>query len=234
MAAMLLKVAKIKKEAAEVFSIIFAKPKNFHFYPGQHLEYELVVNDPNDNSRAFTISSSPSEEFLMLSTKEGITAFKKALTLLKKGEQIKTSHPIGTFSLDETTPAVLIAGGIGITPFRSMIKYAVDHKLATPMTLIYSNPDEDFPFKKELDVWQKELPSLTIYYINTVKEGRLDKEKLSSLTTNYPLQREASQLLTTNFYLAGPPKMVDDLAKILKEMGVDETNIRSDRFDGYI
>ncbi len=226
---MVLKVLNKKSAAKNVFSLIFEKPENFSFYPGQYLDYELPVDDPNGktksgDTRAFTISASPTEDFLMLSTKVGHTPFKKALAQLKPEDGIKTSHPAGTFILDEKSPAIFIAGGIGITPFRSMIKYAFDQKLSTPITLIYSNSDANFPFKKELDSWQNELNNLTIHFINTTTQGRLDKEKLIS----YQLS-----VISSIFYLAGPPKMVDSFEKMLIDSGVDKTNIRYDHFDGY-
>lgn len=212
---MLLKVKKIKKETKDVLSIIFEKPKGFKFYAGQYLDYEL-----NGDTRAFTISSSPSEDFLMLSTKHGITLFKKDLAQLKTSMQISTSHPAGTFILDESTPAVFIAGGIGITPFRSMIKWAHDQKLKIPITLIYSNSDENFLFKGELENWKQSLPNLTIFYHNSSQNGHLTK--LPPTTYQIPI-----------YYLAGPPKMVDSFEKMLLELVVDKTNIRYDRFDGY-
>ncbi len=219
MAVMLLKVAKIKKEAG-VSSVIFKKPPDLHFYPGQYLDYELPVKDPLGNSRAFTMSASPTEDFLMLTTREGKSVFKKQLLGLKPGARVKASHPAGTFILDEKSPAVMIAGGIGITPFRSMIKYAFDQKLKTPITLIYSNTDDNFPFKNELNVWKQNLLNLNIIYHNSSQSGHLTQLP----TTNYQLPI---------YYLAGPPKMVDDFEKMLLDLGVDETNIRYDRFDGY-
>lgn len=217
---MKLKIKQVKKVNKDAFSIIFEKPKDFHFYPGQYLDYELEVNDPNGNTRAFTISASPTEDFLMLSTKYGQTPFKNVLVNLKPGMEIKTSHPAGTFILDESTPAVLIAGGIGITPFRSMIKYCVDQKINTKITLIYSNSDENFLFKRELDDWKKSLPNLTIIYHNSNKNDRLTY--LPSTIHYLPV-----------YYLAGPHSFVNNMAKMLIENGIDETNIRYDRFDGY-
>lgn len=216
---MILKVLD-KKKGSNCFSLILEKPKNFSFYPGQYLDIELLANDPLGNVRAFTISSSPTEDFLMITTKKGISKFKKALEKLRAGDKISTSHPAGTFTLDETESAVFLAGGIGSTPFRSMLKYAVDQKLSTPITLIYSNSDNDFLFKKELNLWQKQYPSLTIHYVVTGRDGRLDQEKFSRVTDSI-------------YYLAGPPKMVDDFEKMLLMLGVDSTNIRTDRFDGY-
>jgi len=223
---MILKVLNKKAETKDIFSLILEKPEGFRFYPGQYLDIELPVNDSLGNTRAFTISSSPSEDFLMITTKKGISQFKKTLYKLKAGDKINSSHPAGTFTLDETESAVFLAGGIGITPFRSIIKYALDQNLKTPITLIYSNSDNNFLFKKELDSWKKVYPKLTIYYIVTSKDSRLNAQKLRSIlhTTNY---------LLPIHYLAGPPAMVDDFESMLLNLRVDPTNIRTDRFDGY-
>lgn len=209
-----LKVVKRRIER-DCFSLIFEKPKGFSFYAGQYLDIQL-----GDDTRAFTISSSPIEDFLMITTKRGISDFKKTMEKLKPGNTITTSHPAGTFTLDETESAVFIAGGIGITPFRSMIKYAVSSKINTPITLIYSSSDNNFLFKKELDEWQDWYGGLDIEYINTSKQGRLTH--LPSTIYHLPI-----------YYLAGSPSFVDDMEKILLEMGLDEINIRYDRFDGY-
>ncbi len=217
----MLKVLKKRIETANVFSLILEKPKHFDFYAGQYLDIELAVQDKFGNSRAFTISSSTTEDFLMITTKKGVSPFKKFMEQLKTGDIITTSHPAGTFILDQSAPAIFIAGGIGITPFRSMVKYAADKKLTTPITLIYLNSGHNFLFKKELETWQKQLPNLEIVYINTAKYGHLKTLDTKYLTPN------------TIFYLAGPPKMVDDFEKILVDLGVDQTNIRYDRFDGY-
>lgn len=215
-----LKLKKIKN-AQGCFSLIFEKPAGFSFYPGQYLDIKLRVNDPNGDTRAFTVSSSPTEEFLMVTPKKGTSPFKKFMEQLKSGDTIESSHPAGTFTLDESSTAVFIAGGIGITPFRSIIKYAVDQKLKTPITLIYSNSDENFLFKDELDNWQKINHKLKIIYHNSTLLGRLKHL--------YP----KPQTLNPTYYLAGSHGFVNDTAKILIDSGIDETNIRYDRFDGY-
>lgn len=212
---MILKVLDKKIENRDGFSLILEKPQGFHFYAGQYLDVGL-----GSDTRAFTISSSPTEDFLMITTKKGVSRFKKALEKLKADDTITTSHPAGTFILDEEESAVFIAGGIGITPFRSMIKDAVSSKIKTPITLIYSNSTKDFLFKKELDAWQKAYPKLEIIYVVTSHDGRLIH--LPPTIYHLPI-----------YYLAGPPKMVDDFASMLKDMGVDQINIRYDRFDGY-
>lgn len=233
---MFLKVSQKKQETENVFSLIFEKPNGFKFYSGQYLDIELPVDDKyGGNTRAFSISSSPTEDFLMVTPKKGISEFKKFMEKLNVGDTITTSHPVGTFTLDESSPAIFIAGGIGITPFRSMVKYAVDQSLDTPITLFYSNSDDNFLFKSQLDEWQKKLPNLTIHYVITSESGHLDKESFLKLYpilyTLYP--KNYSPQASLIYYLAGPPEMVDDLAKILIDLGLDETDIRYDRFDGY-
>lgn len=210
-----LKIIKFQPEAGDAFSIILEKPDNFHFYPGQYLDYEI------GDTRSFTISASPTENFLMLTTKKTRSEFKKTLFKLKPDETISASSPIGTFILDESSPAVFIAGGVGITPFRSMIKYALDQKLNMPISLIYTNSDENFIFKDELNGWQKLMPHLKIIFHNSAESDRLQ-----TLDTSYLLHN-------TIYYLSGPPKFVDHIQKILLDMKIDETSIRSDYFDGY-
>ena len=221
------RIKQIKKEAPNTFSIILDKPEGFQFYPGQYLDVELPVDDPLGNTRIFSISSSPSEDFIMLTYNEGVTTFKKKLRELQPGRIVTTSHPAGTVVIDDSSPIVLMAGGIGIAPHRSMIKWAVDRKLNLPIILIYSNSDWDFIFKQELDLWQKQYHKLTIHYVVTSKVGHLDETKLKKLLS--PVTYNLSPI----FYLAGPPAMVDDFENILLKLGVDETSIRTDRFDGY-
>lgn len=224
---MILKVKGQKKETKDALSLIFEKPAGFNFYPGQYLDVGLPVSDPLGKTRIFSMSSSPSEDFVMLTYKLGLSPYKKKLQSLSPGDIISSSHPAGTVVIDDSSPLVMLSGGIGIAPHRSMIKWALDSKLNLPITLIYCNSDSDFIFKKELDEWQKIYPKLKIHYVVTDQDGRLTPDKLQkTLNTKY-------LILDTIYYLAGPPKMVDDFEEILLKLGVDSTNIRTDRFDGY-
>ena len=142
---MILKIIKLKQEAKASFSITFEKPGNFNFYPGQYLDIELSTKERN-KTRIFSISSSPSEEFVMITYKEGLSKYKMQLRELQPGNTIESSHPAGTVVIDDSAPIVMLAGGIGIAPHRSMIKWAVDRKLNLPITLIYSNSYYNFIF----------------------------------------------------------------------------------------
>src|SRR3989338_1580056 len=225
---MQLTVKDTKTESKDCFSLILEKPENFSFYPGQF----LYIGSPREAGRIFSISSSPTERFIMLTIKLTSSSFNKKLQGLKKGDLVSSSHPAGTVVIDDSSPIVFLSGGIGIAPHRSMIKYAVDQKFSLPITLIYSNSDDDFIFKKELDEWVKQYPKLKIHYINTSKDGRLTEEKLQQLYPKPYTQHTGPSGQDPIFYLAGPPKMVDDFENILLSMGIDETSIRTDRFDG--
>lgn len=221
---MLLKIKNFKAETSDHISIIFQKPNGFFYYPGQYLDIKLPVVDERGNTRAFSISSSPTENFLMITFKKGISVFKKHLERLKIGDTIEASHPAGTFTLDETEPAVFITGGVGITPFRSMLKHATTNHLKTPITLLYSNSSNDFLFKNELDTYQTSNQHLKLTYQNTKENARITRTQLEPI-----VQLNGSAL----FYLSGSPSMVSDISNQLKTLGADEINIRTDAFDGY-
>ncbi len=222
---MILKVKQNIKINKNCFNLILERPKGFNFYPGQYLDIELPVEDKFGKTRAFTISSSPTEHFLMITPQIGKTPFKKFMEKIKAGDSISASHPAGTFTLDESCPAVFIAGGIGITPFRSIIKYVFDQQTSTQITLIYSNSADNFLFKNELDLWQKQVPSLQIIYHNSSKIGRLNKKTFQQ----YPIPHTLYPI----FYLAGSHEFVNSMEANLLGLGVDQTNIRTDKFDGY-
>lgn len=249
---MQLKVLQIRSETKDSHSIIFEKPGDFSFYPGQYLDIALKLSSPpplsfpprrwrgklrreSIQSRIMSISSSPSEDFLMITYKEGMSPYKRQLRELQSGDTVESTHPAGTVVIDDSAPIVMLAGGIGIAPHRSMIKWAVDRKLNLPITLIYSNSDDDFIFKKELYSWQKQYPKLIIHYVVTNHGSHLDEAKLKLFLNSQKSKDFSSKFLILNstFYLAGPPAMVDDFENILLNLRVDSVNIRTDRFDGY-
>jgi len=134
---------------------------------------------------------------------------------LEIGKSVKGKGPNGLFvfpinNKPLTINHLFIAGGIGITPFRSFIKYNIDKNLHIPMHLVFSNSDDEFVFKKELDKWSTENDYIKIDYMNTSVEGRLDKEKMSSLVSN--------QLVSSIFSVVGPPAFVTAIEKILEEL----------------
>jgi len=175
--------------------------------------------------KTYSFSSSPTEPDLMISFKKGISKFKQALVAVKPGDtMVTTQHGSKGFILDKYSPAVLIAGGIGIAPFRSMIKELIDSKQRCQITLVYFNRNDDFPFKHELNEWQKELAGFKIIYAANSDGQKVNKAKVLQATP---------RIYQSIYYIAGPPGMVESIEHTLIDMGVKTENIRLDSFDGY-
>ena len=194
-----LPVIKTRQETPTVQSIKLEK-NNFDYKPGQYAMMELETGD-DENVHPLSIASSPTENFLLFSTKISESTFKKKYNELKVGDKIKIKCPMGIFVLKEDAKEIVfLGGGIGITPFRDMIKYATDKKLPIKLTLIYSNrrPDE-ICYRDEWPLMEKQNPNLKV--VNTItddtgnwdgRKGRIDgkmiKEFSIALNTIIPSQ----------------------------------------------
>lgn len=174
----------------------------------------------------YSLSSSPTESDLRISFREGISEFKTALQNISPSDQLFISqygNDYG-FQLKQNQSSMLIAGGIGIAPFRSMLKEMYDTSARNDVTLIYLNQNDQFLFKTELDMWAAALPNIQIHYISTKGINRKKREKLIlSLIKN----------INQNFYISGPPGMVEANEHLLIDNGVNVRDIRIDSFGGY-
>jgi ferredoxin-NADP reductase len=218
----------------------FEKPSNWTFQAGQALEMTLLEppeTDPEGNTRTFSIASGPHEETLMVATRMRDTAFKRVLKSMPLGSAVKIEGPFGDLTLHNNVKrtAVFLAGGIGITPFRSIVFCAAKQKLPHRIFLFYSNRrPEDAPFLDELQALEKENPNYKL--IASMSEmakshqswhgeaGRIDREMLA---------RYLKAAVSPIYYIAGPPKMVKGLRTMIHEAGVDDDNIRAEEFAGY-
>ncbi|EKE06143.1 MAG: hypothetical protein ACD_19C00079G0048 [uncultured bacterium] len=223
-----MKLTLVKKvdEARDTKSFFFSSDEKIIWEAGQYTYLTL-----GEITKQFTIASSPTEKFIQVTTRiRSESEFKQNLDKLKIGDQIEARAPFGTFVLLNSKSSILnhvfMAGGIGITPFRSMIKYNIDQKLGIPMCLIYSNSDSEFVFKNELDEWQKENKNLKISYFDSSKSGHLDVIKLSSLLTAYSLEHITA-------WVVGPPPFVNAMEDVLEELKISEDNIKTEKFTGY-
>ena len=228
-----MKLTLVKKvdEARATKSFFFESNEKITWLPGQYIYITLPkLNHPDERGaiRHFTISSSPTEgDLIQVTTRiRKESGYKKTLDELSIGSVVEGKGPQGTFILDETIKSyVFLAGGIGITPFRSMIKYAIDKNLNIPMYLIYSNSDYDFIFKRELDDWVKANKNIKITYFNTSQSGHLDKEKLSTLVVD--------KIQNSTFCVVGPNPFVDTIEEILLSLLIPEDSIKTEKFTGY-
>jgi ferredoxin-NADP reductase len=232
---------KNRTEVAEgTMAFHFEKPVDFQFMPGQFADLTLTdppETDAEGNSRTFSIASAPHEEALMFATRMRDTAFKRVLRTLPIGAQLQLEGPFGMMTLDkeDSRPAVILAGGIGITPFRSMILEAAQRKWTRPLWLFYSNRrPEDAPFLGELAEIQKD----NSYYKLIATMTNPDKSRQTwAGETGYidiaMLRKYLGELTSALYYTAGPPAMVAAMLEMLGKGGVRMNQIRSEEFSGY-
>ena len=222
-----LRVEEIRHECADCLSIVFAKPRGFTYNAGDWMDLRFLSADLAVG-QTYSFASSPTEPNLRTTFKRGVSPFKRALAAVSPGDILLiTQHGSNGFLHDWRSPALFIAGGIGITPFRSMIKAAIDTGADAEITLIYENHTDDFPFKAELDAWAATVPSLTMQYVPTETHGRLTARTLRTLLPTGPRVPGKS-------YIAGPPGMVECTEAMLVGMGVAKEAIKTDIFRGYV
>jgi ferredoxin-NADP reductase len=226
--------------ALGTMAFYFEKPEGFQFKAGQYINITLLhppETDEEGNVRAFTLASAPFENNLMIATRMRETAFKRSLKKLSKGDEVKIRGAFGSLVLPESheKPLVFLAGGIGITPFFSMMKESAHQKSLHEIFLFYANrKEEDAAFLKELQELEKENPNFhvipTFTDIKNVKPtwkgetGYIDERMLS---------RYISNILAPLYFIAGPPAMVDAMQAVLKKSDVPEGQVRCETFDGY-
>jgi len=230
-----------KQVAQDTISFYFAKPINFNYFPGQFIYLTLseVTNDYRGPTRQFTLASSPTEEYLMITTRiRDESQFKQSLANLKAGAEVEIEGPSGTFILDEKEPGnhVLLAGGIGITPFRSILKYNFDKKLTDiKLHLIYANKTPELiAFRNELTKYITAENIKVDFCISRPEEsskewtgltGHIDEKMLKNILT--------PPLNNLKYWLCGPPGMVDALFMSLSKLKISGKNIYSEKFTGY-
>ncbi|MCD8527414.1 FAD-dependent oxidoreductase [Candidatus Woesebacteria bacterium] len=238
---LLLRLVEKRQLARQTFEFVFQSSRKMRFQPGQYMEWTFAHDAPDDrgNRRYFTIASSPTEEEILLGVRipEQASSYKRELAAMQPGEEIVAGQLAGDFTLpaDETQPLVFIAGGIGITPFRSMIQYLVDTKQKRAVTLFYVNKIvDDIAYKDLFDAAKKKLPGFSVVYVLT-DESQVPK-KWSGETgyiTGEMLQRHLEDITRPLYYLSGPNAMVDAYKDVLRVNGVNEAAIKTDYFPGF-
>ncbi|OGH20815.1 MAG: hypothetical protein A3D74_05470 [Candidatus Levybacteria bacterium RIFCSPHIGHO2_02_FULL_37_13] len=220
-----------KKEilSKDVIGFWFEPWKKFEFKPGQFLEWTLSHQHPDTRGvrRFFTIASSPAEDLVLLASKfyEKPSTFKQALMKLGPGDEIIASDLEGEFTLPNNldTKLVFIAGGVGITPFRAMIKWILYNKQHRDVILLfYNKTKEDIVFE---DIFKKaERFGLKTIYFNTDKGGHNDEKFINEKVPDFKER---------TFYISGPEPMVKIFEKMLGKMGLKKSQIKRDYFPGY-
>ena len=247
---------KREHQDTDVMSFKFGRQDNishniFNYAAGQYAFFDIggVYNDPEGPVRHFSLASSPTEEEIIISTRIRDTPYKKRLSSLEIGSKAKVTKPLGKFVLHEdySKPAVLLSGGIGVTPFRSMIKYATDKQL--PIRVVMFDSNRNIPnilYKEEFDKCLNKNTNLKIVYTITEKEddnqpssatgvnkewkgerGRIDKAMLERHLND-------NEIKNSIYYICGPAGMLNAIKELLQNsLQIPKDQIRTEEFTGY-
>lgn len=221
-----LRLKRITGLAPGIYDLAFETvDRRVPFVSGQYLEWTLshAGADIRGNRRMFSVASSPAETELHLGTKtyEPGSSFKRALLAMRPGDYIRVAHPAGNFTLphDAARPLVFIAGGIGITPFRSMVQHLCDTGQTRDITLLYTARSEtDFVYREIFDAAAANGVK-TLY-----RTGQLDAAALKQALPN---------VQNSLMYVSGPDAMVSSCTAMLRSLGVPARCIKTDHFSGY-
>ncbi|SFE21725.1 Ferredoxin-NADP reductase [Lentibacillus persicus] len=234
------KVKLLKKEeiAKDTMAFHWEVPEGFEFKAGQFGDFTLInpsETDDKGNSREFSFVHAPSENALTTATRIRDTAFKRELSNLAEGEVVNFEGPIGDFKLHKTesTPAVFLIGGIGVTAIRSMIAEATKQQTNHHMTLLHSNSrPEDAPFQDDFKKFEEQNKNFKFVPVMTQVDSAEWKGETGHIDEDM-LKRYVSDVNEPIYYLSGPGGMVNAMYDMLVEAGVNEDNIRAEEFYGY-
>lgn len=229
--------------AERTMAFHFKKPDGFEFKPGQAVD--VILGQPGTTGDAdtessrhtFSLVNAPFQDELIVATRMRDSAFKRALGALQPGQKVTVEGPSGSLTLSAKSgrPAVFLAGGIGITPFVSMLKQAAHDGTARRLTLLYSNRrPEDAAFLDELQQLEQQNPNFRLIATMTdMQASRKPWAGPTDLIDDALIKKTCASLSDPIFYVAGPPAMVESLRSLLSQAGIDDDDIRSEDFFGY-
>jgi ferredoxin-NADP reductase len=225
----------MQAEASNITTFYFRTEKPVHYTAGQYIE--LTVKHPHPDKRGvkhwFTLSSSPTDELPSITTKFAgakSSTFKKALFKLQPGAELIMSDPMGDFVLPKLiqTPLVFVAGGIGITPFHSILSWLAATHETRPIKLLYAVRTEDeIIFQDTFDKAHVQ-PTIVVSKPSPAwggERGQLSAELIIGL------EKPSEDTLV---YVSGPEPMVESLEKDLKKAGIKKHQLVLDFFPGYL
>lgn len=212
-------------ESENVYTFVFEKEKDLSWKAGQYGLFSITHKKIKNATKPFSVASAPSENVIKITTliRDEPSDFKKALLELKQGMKVSMSGPLGPFYLKDNSPALLIAGGIGITPFRSIVKQmeAAGVESGQKISLLYMDSQRSHLFNHEFDEITANTP-ISITYLDSRDELRKEMNKFVELYKD-----------NGKYFVAGPKSMVDSIVDYLKSKNVSKRNVTKDIFFGY-
>jgi len=232
-----IKLIDRKTIAHNTIEFIFEKPTDFTFLPGQYGGFTLINMkglDPRDSIRRFSLVSAPHDAHLVMTTRIQTSIYKHHLDQLAINDEMKLAGPMGNFTLhdDARVPAVFIAGGIGITPFYSMIRHTLHQGSQQQLILFYGNQRiEDAPYFLELQQLAKHHSNFR--FVPTLAQPEQDWQGATGFIDATLLKKHIDHLMEPIYYICGSPNMVNALHHVLKQLHIPEEKIKIEDFPGY-
>ncbi len=237
---LLLELKEKVKVAEDVYDFVFHTNKKVAFTPGQYMEWTLGHKNPDSRGsrRYLTIASSPTEDNFRIGVKfhQQPSTFKKSMLTLPAGSNLMAGQLSGDFILpeDPMQKCVFIAGGIGITPFRSMIKYLIDIGQKRDIVLFYANKTvQDIVYKNIFDEAAYKLGIRIIYTLTDQNQIPANWPGYVGYITQEMITQEVPDYKERIFYLSGPRSMVENFEDTLNKMAIPKTQIKIDYFPGF-
>lgn len=225
--------------ARGTMAFVFERPAGFMHRAGQSMEIELprgMVADEEARRHHFTIASAPYEDDLLIATRMRPSAFKEALQSLPPSARVTLEEPSGRFVLheDPTRPAVFLAGGIGVTAPRAIIRQTLHEQLDHELFLFYADQrPEEAAFLEELRRMARGYPRFTLIPTMTDLNGAEEWDGEVGRIGMRMLRDYVDPMGNSVYYVSGPPKMAKTMKRMLKRAGISETGIRSEEYTGY-
>ena len=211
-----------------VYSFIFEKPKDFNWIAGQFIQVTFPHDNPDDRGikRFFSISSAPFEKIVMVTTRIEInngSSFKKAFYDIKQEMMVESTVPSGKLIITRQNKKIIfVAGGIGITPIRSIILDLDYNNKLQNIDLLYSNRDDNLPFKNEFEDRKERNSNFNIHYF--INPDRICEETIDKIFSKFP---------DCYAFISGPPGLVKGVEELFILKGLPKESIRTDYFPGY-
>lgn len=226
-------VEEIIPRTYNVTSFRFPRPATLNYKPGQYL-FVTIKSGGKNLSKTLSLSSSPTEkEHIEFTKKLTDSEFSNTLRTLKVGDWATIDAPYGKFTFEgENEKIALLAGGIGITPFRSICKYCTDMRLTVKITLLYGNRSEsDIVFKKELEEMEKQNENLKVVFI--LNEASNGWKGVTGVIDAELVKKEVPDYKERVLYVCGPPPMVQAMEKLIRDLGLPLTQLKLEAFTGH-